>query len=170
MFGAHGQAVAALLYLPVVLVAVAIAVDRGAAAGWRLAVLQVAGYGRATGGRRALVLLLAITAAIHLGLVPGHLDEDRGLAALFALDFAALAAAAGSGFDPRVPFWRPTVAVLLAANLAAYAGYLAAGVEPVDAIGVVAKTVEIAALILVIHPASAFVGIVERGSRRLEIN
>lgn len=168
MYGDHGGAIVALLYLPVVLVGLALAVDRAAAARSALARRNIDGFAATGGTRRILVLLLAMTAAVHLGLIPGHVDEDRVLAALFALDFVALAGVALAGFDARVPLWRAAVTVLLVANLVAYAGYVAAGIETVDAIGIATKAIEVAALILVIHPASAFVEMGERGSRRLE--
>lgn len=168
IYGDHADAIVALLYLPVFLVAAAVAVDRAAASGSSHALRILAGYRHATAARRTLMLLLSLTAAIHLGLVPGHLREDRILATLFGLDFLALSGAAASAFEPRLGLWRPAVAALLVANLVAYAAYLAAGLEAVDAIGVASKTVEIAALILVIHPSTAFVGMGERGNRPLE--
>lgn len=168
VYGDHGGAITALLYLPVFLVAAAFAVDRAAAAGSRIALRFVAGFRQATPARRALALLIFVTATIHAGLVPGHLDEDSTLAALFALDCVALTAAAGTAFGPRPAAWRPAVAALLVANLVAYVAYLAVGAETVDVVGMASKAVELAALVLVIHPATAFVGMGERGNRRLE--
>lgn len=161
LYGDHAGAVTALLYLPVILVVAALAVEGAARAGWEPALRLVDGYRRATGARRLVVLLLAATAAVHLGLVPGHLAEDRVLAGLFALDFVALTAAAATGFQHRLPLWRAAVTVLLLANLAAYAAYLGAGIEAVDAIGIATKAIEVAALVLVIHPGAAFVRTVE---------
>ncbi len=168
MSGDHAGAITALLYLPVFLVAAAFALDRAGAAGSALALRVLAGYERSTGARRMLVLLLAMSAAIHAGLVPGHFDEDRVLATLFALDFVALTAAVITSFVPRIPLWRPAVALLLVGNLVAYTVYIVAGIETVDVVGIASKAIEVAALILVIHPASAFVGMGERGNRRLE--
>lgn len=168
MYGDHGGAIVALLYLPVVLVAAVFAVDRAAAAGSSLAVRFVAGFQRAPSARRVVVLLLAMTAAIHAGIVPAHFGEDRTLAGLFALDFLALTAAVATAFHARIPMWRAAVAALLVANLAAYAAYVHAGVETLDAVGIASKAVELAALILVIHPATAFVGMGEAGNRRLD--
>ena len=140
-----------------------------APAGSELARRFAGGFAGASGARRAVVLLLTMTAAIHAGIVPGHLDENPVLATLFALDFVALTVAAVLAFYPRVPAWRAGVAALLVANFVAYAAYVAAGVETVDVVGLASKAIEIAALILVIHPATTFVGIGERGTRRLEI-
>jgi hypothetical protein len=166
MYGDHAGAIVALLYLPVVGVAAVFAIDRSAAAGWSPALRFVAGFERASRARRVVALLLAISAAIHLGLVPAHAEENRTLAALFVLDFMALTATAVTAFDARIPNWRAAAASLLVANLIAYAVYVVAGAETLDAVGIATKAVELAALILVIHPATAFVGMVERGNRR----
>jgi hypothetical protein len=166
MYGDHAGAIVALLYLPVVVVGAAFAIDRSAAAGWSPALRFVAGFELASRARRAVALLLAISAAIHLGIVPAHLDENPTLAALFVLDFIALTAAAVTAFDARIPYWRAAAASLLVANLVAYAAYVGAGAETLDAVGIASKAVELAALILVIRPATAFVGMGERGNRR----
>jgi hypothetical protein len=161
----HDAALMATLWVPVVLVALAIAVDRMAAAGVGLAQRTVGGFARARSGRRVLVLLLAVTAAVHAGLVPGHLDENRFLAILFALDAVALGVAALTAFG--VPWWRPAVAMLLLSNLVAYVYYVAIGTEHMDAIGLATKLIEVVALALVIHPVAGFVVMGEERSTPL---
>lgn len=166
----HAGAFTALLYVPILLVAGAIAIELGAAAGQPLAVRLRAGYLAAGRTRRLLVLLLAASAGIHAGLVPGHLAEDRVLAILFALDAAALGLAVLTAFWPGIRPWRAAVALLLLANLLAYAVYVLAGVETVDAAGVLSKLIEMGALGLVIHPAAGFVGTGGGRLRALDIN
>lgn len=156
--GEHAAALTALLYVPLVLVAGAITTERQAAAGRPLAVRLQAAYLASGPTRRLLILLLAASAAIHAGLIGAHLAEDPVLAALFALDAAALGLAVVTAFVPGLRLWRAAVAVLLLANLMAYGAYLLAGVETVDAVGLLAKAIEVLGLGLVIHPAAGFVG------------
>lgn len=166
----HSGAVTALLYLPVILVALAVAADRLAAAGFSPARSLVAAYRTAPPSRRVVALLLAMTAAIHAGLVPGHLAGDPTLAGLFAIDAVVLAIATLTAFTRGLPLWRTAVAILLAANLAAYFGYVVTGAESTDVIGVATKAIEVIALALVIHQSSAFVTTRERSVTRFEIN
>lgn len=155
----HDAALLATLWVPVALVALAIAVDRLAARGVVVAQRMVDAYARARAGRRVLVLLLAITAAIHAGLVPGHVNENPFLAALFALDAVALGLAAVTAFG--VPHWRTGAGLLLVANQFAFVFYVANGTEHTDAVGIGTKLVELIALALVIHPSSGYVVIGE---------
>lgn len=166
----HAGALTALLYLPVVLVTLAVAADRLAAAGFESARRLVANYRAAPASRRLVALLLAVTASIHAGLVPGHLAGDPVLAGLFALDAVVLTVATLAAFARRLPLWRTAVAILLVANLAAYLAYVLTGVESADVIGVATKAIEAIALAVVIHPSSGFVTIRERGVTRFVIN
>ena len=144
----HSGVVADLLYLPIVILLFLAAMQAGAAAG-------VAGAGRFLGGWerspdrvKGIAFLLAISAAVHLALVPQHLSESRALAALFTLDAAALGAMSIGVFVLRR--WKLPVGILLAGGLGAYAFYAFAGLEDVDAIGLVTKLLELTALVLVV--------------------
>jgi hypothetical protein len=107
-----------------------------------------AGYRALAANRRALVWLLMVTAAVHLGLVvDGHSPVLR---VLFGLDAALLVEV-----TRRILLglrWRRLAAVLLSGSLLAYAVVVVAS-EPPDQVGVATKLVEIAALALVLRPA-----------------
>jgi hypothetical protein len=107
----------------------------------------VAGYRRAPGSRKLAALLLAISAAVHLSLVPGHANQPV-TQALFLLDAVALAVLSLAAF--ALPLWRSLAAVLLIGNLPAYAIYVGAGMERIDPVGIFTKLVEVAALALVV--------------------
>jgi len=57
-----------------------------------------------------------------------------------------------------LPRWRPLAALLLVANVAAYAAYVVSGREALDAVGAGTKVVELTALALVAGIASATSG------------
>src|SRR5581483_3496472 len=57
-----------------------------AAAGHVEAQRWLAGYDAATPVQRAAAIALLVAGAVHLGLVPGHWAEARGLAVLFLLN------------------------------------------------------------------------------------
>jgi hypothetical protein len=105
----------------------------------------------AAGGRRRLVsVLLAATALIHLGLVPGHLAEAPSTAVLFAVNgviFGVLSVAALSWRR-----WRPAAGLLLVATILAYGVFVATGRESVDDLGAVTMLIELFALGLVLMP------------------
>jgi hypothetical protein len=147
--GEHGAALVALLYLPVAVVALLAALQVAADRGVSLARRFMAGLGQLRGAHWLALLLVAVTATVHAALVPALADEPL-TAALFCLDAAALGAVCVAG--PLLRGWRPLAAVLLAGNLAAYAAYLAAGLETPDAVGLGTKLIEALALVLVLLP------------------
>ncbi|HEY7030617.1 MAG TPA: hypothetical protein VH482_04775 [Thermomicrobiales bacterium] len=99
---------------------------------------------------RVAAWLMLTSGLVHLAILPHHLAEEPGTALLFGLDaflFALLAA--GIVFRRR---WRIAAALLLAANVVFYLGYLAGRREEVDQLGVVTKVVEFTALGLLLLP------------------
>jgi hypothetical protein len=97
--------------------------------------------------RDGLVLALAASAGIHAGLVPVHLDEEPALGAGFALAAILLwAAIVALRRRPASPLPPAAATLLLAGLLAGYA--VTRFGEPVDALGLATKAVEVAGLVL----------------------
>lgn len=149
--GAHSDhlpALTALIYLPIALVVFMLAVEAGRVGGVRLAVRFADGYRQAGSAAKLAALLMAMTGAMHLALVPGHLAEAPTLGVLFLLNGIALGIVVVAMF--LVPnWWRPVAAALLAATVLTYAFYILTGREDADAIGLFTKVIELAALGLV---------------------
>ncbi|MBJ7602118.1 MAG: hypothetical protein JF888_02820 [Candidatus Dormibacteraeota bacterium] len=147
--GEHGAAIVALPWLAVALFAFLAVLTYGAERGEPLCQRCLAGL-QALGLLRKLALLLALTSAtIHLALIPAH-SGDPSTAILFMLDGLALMAV--SAWALLRSGWRPALGLLLFANLAAYAYYLAAGLETADAVGLGTKAIEAAALLGLMIP------------------
>jgi hypothetical protein len=146
----HAAALVALLYLPVIVTALLLAIDLGAR--WRIpiAVRLLGGYLAALPLERLALLGIAMTATIHLALVPGHVSENPTLAALFTLDGMALLAVIIWALGLPIPGWRSAGLVVLALGVVAYFVYLAAGVERPDAIGIATKFLELATMALLL--------------------
>lgn len=147
----HAGVVAPLLYLPVAIAAGALAVELAARAGSagarRLRSMLLA----APPAAALAALLMAVSAVVHLAIVPAHTDEPV-TAVLFVLDGAALAVMAVAVMLVRRPMVARASTALLAAGGAAYAIYLLAGIETADAVGLITKVVELAAIGLLIQP------------------
>lgn len=129
---------------------------------WLVLVLAVpgrlrAGHRAAPGTVRTAALLMAVSAGVHLGLVP-HLGRDPLTALAFLVDAAALAGLAVAALTTR--WWRPPAVALLVATVLAYLVYLVAGLERPDQVGLLAKLMEVLALGLALVPAPG-----ERGRR-----
>ena len=146
--GQHGDALAVLPYLPIVAIAALVSIDLAARLDVPGAGGLLARYQRAPWSRKLAALLMAVSGTVHLAIAPAH--SDPPLAILFLLDGASYGALVLGAL--ALPRWRSAAAGLLAANLAAYAGCLAAGLESADAVGVGTKVVEGAALTLVVVP------------------
>lgn len=144
----HSAALDALLCLPLILLGFLFLMDAGARRGDSRAQRFVSAYCAAPPARRLAGLLLAITATVHLGLVPSHSSEPL-TALLFALDGVALAVLSGLVF--LYARMRAAALGLLAASLAAYALYLVLGLESPDAVGLVTKLVEVVAAALFLY-------------------
>lgn len=128
----HNLPLLAVLWLPAVLAALRRL--RGVDGRWR----------RADPFARAALLLMAVTAAVHIGLIPAHAG-DPPTALLFALDATALAVVAAAGLR-GVRGWRAAAAVLLAGGVGAYCVYVAAGREALDVTGIATKFDELIAM------------------------
>jgi len=146
MAGAHAAGVVALLWLPIALLLLLLAL-RLTAPSFHVAALLHDRITSAPRHARLASLVLLASAAIHLALVPAHLPgEDHGITGgLFLIDGVALAACAPTPFLLRR--WRPLVAALLLANLLAYTLYLTLGWETVDVVGLLTKAIEYLGLI-----------------------
>ena len=147
----HLPGLYALTLLPLLLwgLVAATRVAKNGGSPWALA--MVAGWSGMDLRDRLVVLLMAATAAIHFGLVPGHAADAPTEAGLFVVNgvlFSALAVAAIVGARP----WRPIAALLLAATVIAYGVFVASGRETVDDLGVVTKLIELLAFGLVVIP------------------
>jgi hypothetical protein len=143
--GDHGNALLALLWLPVV-AAVALGLLRLA---WPAGFRRVAA---ARGTVHLAVLAILGTSIVHLALVPEHLGEAPVLGVLFALSVGAgvvVCAAAYAG----VRHWHAAAGLLLVGLLAAYAGTRLAGYEDWDGVGLTTKAVELLALAAVVADA-----------------
>jgi hypothetical protein len=146
----HAAALVALLYLPVILTTALLLIDLGARRRVPIAVRLLGGYLSALPLERLALLGVAMTATIHLALVPGHAAENPTLAALFTLDGMALLAVILWALALRIPGWRSAGFVVLAIGVVAYAVYLAAGLESPDAVGIATKLLELATMALLL--------------------
>ena len=157
----HGSALVALLYLPIAIMILLIGLDFGDRQGYPAASRFMAGFRAAGGGTKLAALLMAMTAAVHLALIPAHSGEPV-TAALFGLDGIALTAVALAAVA-GLRHWRPAAAALLVGSSVAYVAYLVAGLETADVIGVATKLVEMGALlVIVIRPVDRFVSVMSR--------
>jgi peptidoglycan/LPS O-acetylase OafA/YrhL len=109
--------------------------------------------------REIVFLACAISAGVHVGLIPEHAHESTALAASFAAG-AVLAALVAVALRRRPgSVWPPLAACALFAGLiAAYALSRTAGLpvgegerEPLDALGVVTKAIEVIGLIAAVR-------------------
>ena len=153
----HLPALAVLLYAaPLMLLALAM-VDLAAGRGWGPAMAAVRRAAAAPRDARGAALLLLLAGWIHLGLVPGHRQEP-----LFALAFVAaglgMLAAAGSALL-AMRSWRPVAGAAAAGALAAYVATRLAGIEGIDALGVVSGLLEAGALALAMRRAPVSLGV-----------
>jgi hypothetical protein len=156
--GDHAVALMALLYLPVVITALLLALEAGARAGLPPAVKMRRAYLTSGPTVRLAALGMVMSATIHLGLAPSHWAEDHVRAVLFALDGVALGGVAISALMLRLPAWRAAAVALLSAELFAYLGYVVAGVEQLDAVGIATKLVALAVIGLVLVGSTHHVG------------
>ena len=135
----------ALLYLPGVVLAFLMWAGVAAGRGDALAIRFVADFEKAPAPLKVAALLMMVSAAVHLGLAPAHWAEQPPTAILFVLDAVALTAL--SFFLLARRRWAVFAGTaVLVAGVIAYGGYLVAGLETPDAIGVVTKLAEIGAI------------------------
>jgi hypothetical protein len=138
-----------------------------AGAAWLVLVLALPGRMRgghraAPGTVRAAALLMAVSAGVHLGLVPHHAGDPL-TALAFLVDAAALAGLAVAALTTR--WWRAPAVALLAVTVLAYLVYLVAGLERPDQVGVLAKLTEVLALGLALVPSPGELGRRHHGLR-----
>lgn len=94
-------------------------------------------------------VLMVVTGAVHLALIPGHLAGDGLTAVLFfcnGVAFIALAAMV------RVRWWRPAAVALIVMTVLGYLVYVVFGLEGPDQVGLATKVVELAALGMILVP------------------
>jgi hypothetical protein len=148
MSGDHAIALMGVLFLPVAVIPVLLALQMLAGRSAVAATIwdRISAAGPMT---RLGSLLLLATADIHLTLVPVHLVEQPITGLLFLIDGIALTAVALAAFV--TPKWRTPAVALLVANIVAYALYLIAGWEGADVVGVGTKLVELAGIVVVMR-------------------
>jgi drug/metabolite transporter (DMT)-like permease len=108
----------------------------------------------ATGGRDAVIVACAISAGVHAALTPAHLDEGTAAGAGFAIAAAALVGLAWAlTRRPSATVLGGAVAVL-GGLLASYAAAVTTGLpllhpgpEPVEALALATKAVELVGLL-----------------------
>jgi hypothetical protein len=149
----HGVVLAALLHLPVVVMTVVVAVDAAARVGSATALRLRSAYLGATPLVQLAALAMLISATVHLVLAGTHLWEARVLGSLYALDGLALLAMVAWALLRPFPGWRPVAVGLLAAGVLAYAAFVVAGLETADAMGMITKTAELSAIVLLAVPS-----------------
>jgi hypothetical protein len=93
-------------------------------------------------------VLMAMSGAIHLGLVWTHLDETI-TAALFVINGLAYIAVSQL-YSWR--WWRPASVVLITTTLFGYLGYIVLGFDTPDQVALATKLIELTALGLVLVP------------------
>jgi hypothetical protein len=104
------------------------------------------------GTAQAAAVLMAVCGAIHLGLVPSHLEEPV-TAALFVLNGVAYI---GLSVAFTWRHWRLASFSLLTATILGYLGFIAFGFDSPDQVAVSTKLVELTALGLLLVPVRGF--------------
>ena len=102
------------------------------------------------GTAKAAAVLMAMSGAIHLGLISTHREEPV-TAVLFLLNgtaYIALSAAVGWRW------WRPASSALLTATVLGYLVYIALGFDTPDQVALATKLIELTALGLVLVPVN----------------
>ncbi len=156
----HAAALLVPLLVPLAIWAFFGVVELSARAGSSTARRLLCGYQCSSSLTRLTALLLVLAGAVHLALVPGHLEGDRPLAMAFALDGAAFLAVGIAAFV--WDRWRRVAATLLGATLAAYLFYLGSGREGPDLVGTATYLVELVALGLIWIPRGSALAAGER--------
>ena len=139
----HAIAIGALLVLPLVLV-MAVALVQALAGHSRLLARLSDGIASTSPAGLLAVLLMLVAAAIHLVLIPGHLEEDPIRAALFAVNGVAFITASIALL--ATGRWLRAAAALGLLTIATYAFYVVTGREDMDLIGLFTKAVEVGAV------------------------
>jgi len=132
----HNLPLLAVLWLPAALVL--LRRIPGVAESWR----------RTDALTRAVLLLMAVAAAVHLALIPAH-AADPITAVLFALDACGLIAVGVAGLL-GIRGWRVAATLLLLGAVGAYAAYVVTGREVLDLTGIATKVDELAAVELLL--------------------
>ncbi|TMD36600.1 MAG: hypothetical protein E6I95_02440, partial [Chloroflexi bacterium] len=111
---------------------------------------------------RAAAVLMAVSAGVHLALIPHHLAAEPLTSVLFLFNGAAFITLAVS-FTSR--WWRLASAGLLVATVFGYLFYVAIGLEGPDQVGIATKLVEVTTLGLALVPVRGEVGRTHRSWR-----
>jgi hypothetical protein len=149
----HGIALVALLYLPVAVMTLPLALDSAARAGSLRARRLRCAYLSTSPTVQLAAFGMLISATVHLALADAHMGEALILGSLFALDGVALLAVALWTLVRPLPGWRAAGIGLLATGVIAYVAYVAAGREMFDAVGMATKAVELATIGLLVLPS-----------------
>ncbi len=120
----------------------------GADAGRPRAVRFIAGWKAMPLTTKVAAVLIATSAAIHAALIPHHLGDGSDLAVIFALDAVALTWLSRRIVAARR--WRGLAIWLLIVNIGAYLGYVLAGTEHLDEVGMATKLADLTAIGLIL--------------------
>jgi hypothetical protein len=156
--GDHEIALVALLYLPIGITGALLALEAGARNDVPAAARLRSAFLDSSPGVRTAAFGMLVSATIHIALALSHWSEDHIRAVLFTLDGVALIAVAVVAVVLRFPAWRATAVVLLSTGAVAYAGYVVAGAEHLDAVGIATKLVELAVIGVVLVGSTHQVG------------
>jgi hypothetical protein len=137
-------AIALLLFLFVFVRVLAFLAGRRVA--WAVGFVQA--YTAAPAVTKVAAALMLLSGGIHLALVPGHAGVTGVLFVIDGLGFIVFGIAAFI-----TTWWRRPAAVWLVATLLAYIGWVIAGWETPDQVGIACKLIELVALGLVMRLA-----------------
>ena len=140
----HLPALVALLLLPVALWLALTLARRLARSGHVRIQRWLLAYDASPLLTRVTALFLVAAGVIHLALIPGHAQAEPGTAWLFVINGILFVGIALPAFVWR--HWRGPAAALLALTTLFYAGYVVAGRETADQVGVATLLLELAAL------------------------
>ncbi len=112
-------------------------------------VRQSAMHRRLPGTTQIAVVLMAMTGAVHLALIPHHLATDPMTSALFLVNAVAFFWLV---LDVRRRWWRLEASTLLVLTVLGYLFYVVAGLEGPDQVGLATKLIELTALGMILVP------------------
>jgi hypothetical protein len=95
-----------------------------------------------------------VGAAVHVVIIPTHWGDARVTAVLFAADTIGFAVAYWWTITAR-RHWRLVAAAMLGGTAGAYALYILTGWETMDLVGLLTTTIEAAAALVVLSPATS---------------
>jgi hypothetical protein len=96
-------------------------------------------------------VLMAVSGAVHLALIPDHLDSSLVTSALFFFNGVAFL---GLASLVAWRWWRVSSALLIVVTIVGYVVYIGARLETPDQVGIATKLVELTALGMILIPVN----------------